>query len=178
MLKKLELALIIPEIFDKRDATLDILGEHTPVFRPYISGEEPQIKKLVLDVLGEIGFTYDPILNADIDDLASTYGVGLGRMLVVVHKGKIIGTHGLVDKLDGTAYCRRLTLAKTYRGNGWLYPEMAYVCDYCKRCGFQVVRFDTLERSGMIPSYEKFGFSAIKREPEGSDIKVIMELVL
>jgi GNAT superfamily N-acetyltransferase len=171
--------LITPELFDQGLAVLhDPFGETTPVFRPHLPAEKSQIRELVLEVLGESGFCYDPILNTDLDNIELAYGCSHSRMLVVVHQGKVVGTNGLIDKLDGTVYCRRLTLAKPYRGNGWLYPQLAYVRDYCRRCGFRLVRFDTLERSGMIPSYEKFGYRAIRRDPDGNDVKVTMELAL
>ncbi len=179
MIEKIPLRLIAPESFDHGlSAMPDPYGETAPVFRPYFSAEKLQIKELALEVLGESGFAYDPILNADLDNLETAYGRGNSRMLVVVHQGQVIGTHGLVDQFDGTMYCRRLTLAKPYRGNGWLYPQLAYARDYGGRCGFRLSRFDTLERSGMIPSYEKFGYRVIKRETEGNNIKITMELAL
>lgn len=148
------------------------------IFRPYKPGEESVIKAVILSVLGESGFEYDPVLNHDLDFLEEVYGFGNGRMFVIVVHGRIVGTAGTQDLGDGIARWRRLTVLSDYRGCGLGFQMQMHTIDYCRSADFVLARFDTLERFGMVEKYQSLGCTVVKREMEGEDVKVHMELVL
>jgi len=136
--------------------------------------EQPQLKMVVLSVLEESGFEYDPNLNFDIDFPEAVYGQGKGCFFVVVDKGVVVGTAAVEDQENRVSRWRRLTLLPEYRGLGWGLQIQHFIIDYCREVGFVSARFDTLARFGMIEKYQQVGCYVIKEEVEGENLKVYM----
>jgi len=148
------------------------------LLRPYQAGEEVTLKEVVLAVLKERGFTYDPKLNYDLDHPELVYRTGKGDFFVVVYEGEVIGTAGVQDIGEGIAKWRRLTIFPEFRDKGLGRQMQQHVITYCENVGFVKARFDTLLEGGMVAKYRSFGCRVLYQEPEGPYTKVYMEYLL
>ncbi|MCX6738876.1 MAG: GNAT family N-acetyltransferase [Candidatus Parcubacteria bacterium] len=148
------------------------------VLRPFKEGEETEIKELFLSVLAELGFSYDPKMNFDLDNLQLVYRQGFGEFFVIEYEGKIVGTVGIQDKGEGVSYWRRLAVLKEYRGNGWGGDVVLHFLGYTRSIGFLKATFDTLDKSHMREKYESLGFVVVDEIQEGENVKYLMECLL
>ncbi len=82
-------------------------------FRP---GDQVAVRTLILAGLEERGGVLDPRHNADLDDIAATYGHG--RTVVVEHAGRIVATGTVVPRGDGDAEIVRMSVATDRRREG------------------------------------------------------------
>jgi putative acetyltransferase len=123
------------------------------------------IKKLILDVLKETGFSFTPKHDKDLDNLKKYY-YGKGKVLFVLLKEHdIIGTIAIEKQDNNIARLKRFYLKKEYRGKGLgnlLYKKAE---DYAK--SKKISKFilnTTVKNKQAILFFQKHGFLLKKQK--------------
>ncbi|MGP8319279.1 MAG: GNAT family N-acetyltransferase [Methanosarcinaceae archaeon] len=86
------------------------------VFSKSVSGE---VRELVLDVLKEQGFEYDPAKDFDLDDIDGYYLQSGGVFYVGISDGKIIGTSAVRRIDQKQCEIKRIYVRKEFRNMGF-----------------------------------------------------------
>ena len=79
-------------------------------------GDQDAVRSLILAGLGEHWGHIDESLNADLADIASTYGHG--RTVVFRRAGEIVATGTIVPRDESTAEILRMSVAADHRRSG------------------------------------------------------------
>lgn len=146
------------------------------------SGEQKaQVQELVLGVLEEHGFEYDPKKDSDLEDIEGYYlqgkgnGVFGGVFYTGTVDGNIIGTSAVRRIDDGTCEIKRIYVKKEYRGKGYGKMLFLHALEFAKD-NYRTVELKT-DRTldNAIGMYLKNGFCVV-REDEDTGI-VYMRLV-
>lgn len=133
--------------------------------RPFRSSDQPMVRRLVLDGLGERWGYVDERLNSDLDDIASTYGSGL--TLTAWIGAVLVGTGSLVPRGEGRAEVLRMSTAAPYRGRGIATRVLRDLLDDASRREVRTVVLETAAAWHDARSmYERNGF-VLEREEDG-----------
>ncbi len=121
----------------------------------------PEVRRLVSGVHEEFGFSYDPVLDADLDRIEQVYG-GRGGFWVAIVEGRVVGTAALLERSRTLAELKRMYLLPPYRGHGMGHALLRRVLDHACRNGYAEVLLDTTARqTGAIRLYERHGFKRV-----------------
>lgn len=123
------------------------------------------VKKLILSILKELGFRYDPKYDKDLDSL-KTYYQQEGNAFFVLLKDKIpIGAIALERKNKREAILKRFYLKKEARGKGLgklLYQKAE---DFAKLKGYKKITLDTTTKNKKAVSFfQKQNFILTKQK--------------
>lgn len=96
----------------------------------YSNGQKTQVQKLVLGVLEEYGFEYDPKKDSDLENIEEYYLQGTGKERGVFYTGVVdgetIGTSAVRRVDDKRCEIKRIYVKKEYRGKG--YGKKLFLC--------------------------------------------------
>jgi GNAT superfamily N-acetyltransferase len=128
-----------------------------PEIRPFTPADQDAVRRLVLDGLEERWGTLDPALNADLDDIATSYA---GAVVLVAHcGGRPVGTATLVPRAAAGEVVR-MAVARDARRAGIgraLVEELAVAA---RRMGLaRLVLETTATWSDAVTFYERCGFT-------------------
>lgn len=123
------------------------------------------VKKLILSILKELGFRYDPKYDKDLDNLTIYYQQE-GNAFFILLKDKIpIGTIAIEKKNKRTAIFKRFYLKKEERGKGFgklLYQKAE---DSAKLNGYQKITLETTTKNkSAVLFFQKQNFILTKQK--------------
>ena len=129
--------------------------------------KKAQVQKLVLGVLAEHGFEYDPKKDSDLEDIEGYYqGKGSGVFYTGMMDGKIVGTSAVRRIDDDRCEIKRIYVKKEYRGKGYGKMLFLYALEFGKE-NYHVVELKTDSSLDIaIGMYLKYGFSVVREDEE------------
>ncbi len=120
-----------------------------------------EVKQLVLGVLDEKGFGYDPVKDYDLDDITKYYHDNGGMFFIGSVDGKIIGTSA-VRKIDSErCEIKRIYVYKEYRRRGYGRELFLHALDFAKDHYLHITLMTDRSLVEAINLYKKFGFSIV-----------------
>jgi len=125
--------------------------------RAYQPPDREGFAGLVSEVLGEYGFTVDPVLDADLDDPQRAYG----GVWVATDEGEVVGSVA-IRLLDGdqVAELKRMYLKAAYRGRGLGRSLLGRAIEWAKSRGCRSIVLDTsTTMTAAQRLYETAGFA-------------------
>lgn len=84
--------------------------------RDFERRDQPRVRRLVLEGLGEHWGSIDESLNRDLDDIAASYVSG--RTVVALLQGEVVGTGTVVSRDASSAEIVRMSVASSCRRSG------------------------------------------------------------
>ena len=135
--------------------------------RPFEPDDQPSLRRLVLDGLGDHWGTIDERLNPDLDDIAGWYGPLDGYTVVasVEPDGRIVGggtLHRDGDPADRTGRLVRMSVDKTLRGRGLGRRLVEHLVAEAARRGYAAVVCETTDTwQDAIALYRRSGFAEV-----------------
>lgn len=137
------------------------------------------VKELVLGVLNEEGFEYDPAKDFDLDNVEDYYLQNRGIFYTGIVDGTIVGTSAvrLID--DRTCEIKRIYVRKDFRGRGFGRALFIQALKFAEENYSMVVLKTDARLEGAIDLYRKNGFSVVKEgagvmyfEKTGSEMRL------
>jgi len=127
-------------------------------------GQTGEVKELVLGVLTQKGFEYDPGKDSDLDDITGYYHNRGGMFFVGTVDGEIIGTSAVRRIDSGKCEIKRIYVKDNVRRRGYGKKLFLHALEYA-RIHYPVITLKT-DRSLVeaVSLYRKFGFSVIKED--------------
>jgi len=122
------------------------------------------VKELVLGVLSEEGFEYDPAKDFDLDKIEDYYIQNRGIFYTGVVGGTIVGTSAVRGIDHRTCEIKRIYVRKDFRGRGFGRALLIQALKFAEE-NYSTVMLKTdarLERA--INLYRRNGFSVINEE--------------
>lgn len=101
----------------------------------------------------------------DLVDIKGVFQKGNGNFWVVVHKGRVVGTIGLVDIGNNQVALKKMFVHKEHRGkqSGIAAALMASAKQWCKERGIQRIYLGTVaQMTAAHRFYEKNGFNPLE----------------
>ena len=145
----------------------------TILVRPFEPADQPAVRSLILEGLGEHFGSIDETLNPDLNDIAAAYANALS--LVACDGDVIAGTGALTPQADGVAIISRMSTAAAHRRKGVARAVLTRLVEHARERGCsRVVLGTNAGWEDAIAFYRAFGFSEMRRTPTG----VLFELVL
>ena len=128
----------------------------------FIPRRETEVKELVLGILAEQGFDFDPKKDSDLDDIVGYYIDDDGMFFTGILGDEVIGTAAV--RRVGAEQCeiRRIYLKQEFRGRGYGKQLFQYALSYAMS-HYPVVTLKTDKSLGRaISIYLKSGFSVVR----------------
>jgi putative acetyltransferase len=108
--------------------------------RSYRRADRDDFARLVSEVLGEYGFTVDPVLEADLDDPQQAYGA----VWVATDEGEVVGSVAIRLLDNGqTAELKRMYLKTAYRGRGLGRALLRHAIEWAESESCESIVLDT-----------------------------------
>lgn len=104
--------------------------------RRYRDGDAEGIIRMINDVMGEFGESFDPDLDRDLLDIPRYYG-NKGAFWVLTDGKKIAGSIALSRITDEVCKFRRFYIDKDYRGKGWGVKLFKLRANYAAKLGYK-----------------------------------------
>ncbi len=122
------------------------------------------VKELVLEVLSEEGFEYDPAKDFDLDEVDDYYRHNRGIFYTGVVDGTIIGTSAVRRIDDRTCEIKRIYVRKDFRGRGFGRALFIQALKFAEENYSTVVLKTDARLEDAINLYHRNGFSAVKED--------------
>jgi putative acetyltransferase len=123
-----------------------------------------EVKQLVLGVLEEKGFEYDPVKDYDLDDITKYYHDNGGMFFTGSVDRKIIGTSA-VRKIDSErCEIKRIYVCKEYRRRGYGRELFLHALDFAKDHYLHITLMTDRSLTEAIALYKKYGFSVVRTD--------------
>jgi len=123
-----------------------------------------EVKQLVVAVLGEKGFKYDPVKDYDLDDITKYYHDNGGMFFTGSVDGKIIGTSA-VRKIDSEqCEIKRIYVYKEYRRRGYGSELFLHALNFAKDHYLHITLMTDRSLVEAIALYKKYGFSVVRTD--------------
>ncbi len=122
------------------------------------------VKELVLGVLSEEGFEYDPAKDFDLDTIENYYLQNRGIFYTGVVGGMIVSTSAVRQIDDRTCEIKRIYVRKDFRGKGFGRALLIQALKFAKENYSTVVLKTDAQLKGAINLYRRNGFSVVKEE--------------
>ena len=134
------------------------------IIKTFLKSQTDEVKDLVLSVLNEQGFEYDPNKDLDLDDIDRYYLQSGGVFYVALVDGKIIGTSAVRRIDDERCEIKRIYVRKKFRGRGFGKDLFLKSLEFARRNYSAVVLKTDVKLTDAIGLYLKNGFSVVKEE--------------
>ena len=134
------------------------------IIKTFLKSQTDEVKDLVLSVLNEQGFEFDPNKDLDLDDIDRYYLQSGGVFYVALVDGKIIGTSAVRRIDDERCEIKRIYVRKKYRGRGFGKDLFLKSLEFARRNYSAVVLKTDVKLTDAIGLYLKNGFSVVKEE--------------
>lgn len=132
-----------------------------PVFKTYSDEDHDGFVNLVNDVHAEFGYSYDPVLDADLADPPAFY-----RHIWVARMGaSVVGSVALTSAKDGVTTLKRMYLRPEFRGQGLGRNLLRTAIETAVREGWKQIVLDTgAHQQNARRLYESRGFRLDRRD--------------
>ncbi len=122
-----------------------------------------EFEALAREYLASLPFSLDfQDVDAELADLASTYGPPSGRALIARVDGTAVGCAGIRRLTDGIAELKRMFVRPAARAHGVGRALAEAALSAARELGYERLRLDTTaEMTGAIAVYERLGFAPI-----------------
>ena len=129
--------------------------------------DQPNLKKLVSEVLGEYGFTVDEVWDNDLIDPQGEY-LDKGGVCFVLYDGdELVGSCAVKPLNKRVAKLRRMYLKSKYRGKGFGGQLLGEAEKFARSKGFKKMVLDThIRLSQAVEFYRKSGFKETRRNED------------
>jgi len=127
--------------------------------RLFRKSDQPNLKKLVSEVLGEYDFTVNEVWDNDLDDPQGEY-IDKGRACFVLYDGdELVGSCAVMPLDKQVAKLRRMYLKSEYRGKGFGSQMLREAEKFARSKGFKKLVLTTHSHlSRAIAFYKRSGF--------------------
>ncbi|OGW87223.1 MAG: hypothetical protein A3C35_06950 [Omnitrophica bacterium RIFCSPHIGHO2_02_FULL_46_11] len=126
------------------------------------SSDEPAARELIVNVLQrEFPKDAQNIPSDDLDDIGSSYGKLGEAFFIALSNGKIVGTVGIKQEDERTAFLRRLFVAPEFRRKQIGSQLIERAVEFCREVGYDEIIFKTTstmdkavrlcEKRGFVP---------------------------
>ena len=122
------------------------------------------VKELVLGVLSEEGFEYDPAKDFDLDKIEDYYLQNRGIFYTGVVGGTIVGTSAVRRVDNRTCEIKRIYVRKDFRGRGFGSALLLQALKFAEENYSTVVLKTDARLKDAINLYRRNGFSVINEE--------------
>jgi GNAT superfamily N-acetyltransferase len=130
--------------------------------RPFRPQDQALAKELILAGLAEHWGQLDPVLNPDLNDIATAYAGA--AFLVAWRGGRLVGTGALVPRSPGVAEVVRMSVARPCRRQGIGRLILVQLCEHARLAGYcRVILETTSTWQDVIEFYRRFGFRETHR---------------
>ncbi len=127
--------------------------------RPFQPEDQPAVRRLILDGLGEHFGVVDETRNPDVDDIAGHYTERGHVFLVAVHGEEIIGSAALVCEDAQTGQLVRVSVARAWRRRGLARSLIQQLIAVARACGLKRLWMETNDDwEAAIGLYASCGF--------------------
>jgi len=134
------------------------------IIKTFSGSQSREVRELVLEVLKEEGFEYDPLKDSDLDDIEGYYHQNGGIFYTAIAEGKLIGTSAARKINDTTCEIKRIYLRKDFRGRGFGRELFSKALEYAgDNYPIAVLKTDAGLKDA-IDLYRKNGFLLVKEE--------------
>ena len=134
------------------------------IIKTFSTSQTKEVKELVLGVLNEQGFEFDPIKDFDLDNIDNYYLQSGGVFYVALVDGEIIGTSAVRRTDDERCEIKRVYVNKEFRGRGFGKNLFLKALEFAGQ-NYSIVTLKTDVRlTDAIELYLKNGFSVVKEE--------------
>ena len=134
------------------------------IIKTFLKSQTDEVKDLVLSVLNEQGFEFDPNKDFDLDDIDRYYLQSGGVFYVALVDGKIIGTSAVRRIDDERCEIKRIYVRKKFRGRGFGKDLFLKSLEFAGR-NYSIALLKTdAKLTDAIQLYLKNGFSVVKEE--------------
>ena len=136
------------------------------IIKTFSTSQTKEVKELVLGVLNEQGFEFDPNKDFDLDNIDKYYLQSGGVFYVGLVDSAIIGTSAVRKMDDERCEIKRIYVRKEFRGKGFGKELFLKAIEFAAR-NYSIITLKTDARlTDAIQLYLKNGFS-VAREEDG-----------
>jgi ribosomal protein S18 acetylase RimI-like enzyme len=147
----------------------------TTSIRPFTPADAPEMRRLVLNGLGDHFETIDETMNPDLDDITASYHEAGAAIVVAERGGEIVGCGILIREDDETGRLVRMSVRGDQRGQGLGKRLVRELLAAAEMRGYaRVVCETTDDWADAIALYRSCGFTEVGRW--GGDIHFTIDL--
>jgi GNAT superfamily N-acetyltransferase len=148
--------------------------EHELCIRSFEVDDQEQVRRLILEGLGEHFGFIDESLNPDLDDISRSY-INAGQVFVVGCLGReIVGTGALIYHGEGISELVRISTRKPYRRMGIGRAIIAHLVNIARQRGDQRITVETNTAWHEVVSfYKRLNFVEYERTELGVGLELI-----
>lgn len=143
-----------------------ILSDHI-IIRPFVLADQPVVRRLILEGLGEHFGFIDETMNPDVDDIVAHF-IAPGHIFLVAQcEMDIVGTAALILLGDGVAQMVRVSVSAQHRRRGIGRMLVNQLIGIARECGLQRIEVETNnDWEDAIGLYRRYGFVEHDRDDE------------
>jgi len=135
--------------------------------RLFRGSDQPQLRKMVSEVLGEFGFELDGEWGRDLDDPQAEYVDSGGAFFLLCDGDEIVGSCAISPASTRTIALRRMYVKSAYRGKGWGQKLLDEALQFARLKGYgKVFLYTHPVFSEAIEFYKKNGFKETRRKEQ------------
>ncbi len=131
---------------------------------PFSNEYSGSVRSLVLGVLEEEGFTYDPLKDSDLEDIEASYLRKDGAFFIALENGVLGGTAAARRTGPDTCEIRRIYVRRDMRGRGIGGALFGTVLSYAEANYTRAVLKTDISLHVAIGIYLRHGFKVVKEE--------------
>jgi ribosomal protein S18 acetylase RimI-like enzyme len=132
--------------------------------RPFTPTDAPQMRRLVLNGLGDHFGTIDETMNPDLDDITATYHDADAAIVIAERDGEIVGCGILIPEDEAAGRLVRMSVRGDQRGQGLGKRLVRELLAAARERGYTAVVCETTEDwTDAIALYRSCGFTEIGR---------------
>ncbi|MBX3065815.1 MAG: GNAT family N-acetyltransferase [Anaerolineae bacterium] len=130
------------------------------VIRPFTTGDQAEVRTLILAGLGEHWGWIDETKNPDVDHISAHYA---GETFLIAQLGdQVVGTGALIHEQDGAARIVRMSVDKSLRRAGIGSRILRALIAAARQRGYQRIVLETTATwDDAIDFYKRHGFRVI-----------------
>lgn len=133
------------------------------VIKPFKKENQEAVQNLILAGLSEHWGKLNPALNADLNDICTSYADA--TFLVAWLGDHIVGVGALIPKGNNIGEIVRMSVAENMRRQGIATKILEYICEEAQKLGFTKIVLETTSTwHDVITFYQNFGFQITHRQ--------------
>ena len=134
------------------------------IIKTFSTSQTKEVKELVLGMLSEQGFEFDPNKDFDLDNIDKYYLQSGGVFYVGLVDGAIIGTSAVRRVDEERCEIKRIYVRKEFRGKGFGKDLFLKALGFAEENYSMVTLKTDAKLTDAIGLYLKNGFSVVKEE--------------
>jgi putative acetyltransferase len=129
------------------------------IFRPFNQTDQPDVRRLVLEGLGDHFPRLDPARNPDLEDIAASYIAQGHAFMVAELAGRLAAAGALIDLGGGLGRLARVSVAGRYRRQGIGRAMVHNLVNLGRKNGYSRLLVETnLDWYAAVALYQRCGF--------------------